>query len=161
MKTLKLSLALILVASITAVAQIQTMAKPVSITRNICLPATYKKAVVKKPNALYQCSIQRTPAHLIDTENRESKSLKSADVSVYEVKAFPNPFTTQIDVIITDGALHKSVYKASLYDLNGKRVFSEVLSANQSSLSLAHLSAGMYLLHIHFGHCVICFRKIS
>ncbi len=49
----------------------------------------------------------------------------------------------------------KSVYKANLYDMNGKRVFSETLTANQSSLLLSQLSAGMYVLHIEKNGSII------
>lgn len=64
------------------------------------------------------------------------------------IRAFPNPFTTQIDVIIADAAIEKSVYKASLYDINGKRVHSQTLHTNQSGLQLPELDAGMYFLQV-------------
>jgi len=51
--------------------------------------------------------------------------------------------------------MSKSVYKANLYDMNGKRVFSETLTANQSSLQLAQFSAGMYFLYIEKNGIII------
>lgn len=150
MKTIKMSFALLLAGSISAFAQVQTMEKPLVLNKNISVTEKARAKQIKKVNPLYQTSIQRRQISVIDADAREEKSLKTASVNnpVYEIKAFPNPFTTQIDVIITDGAMHKSVYKANLYDVNGKLVYSETLTANQSSLQLAHFSAGMYLLHI-------------
>ena len=155
MKIIKLSFAILLAGSISVLAQVQTMYKPQTFSGKICFPASAQKAGPKKVNPLYYSSIQRIQSPAIDTENKNAKSVTGAGVSVSEIKAFPNPFNTQIDIIITDGAMSRFLYKAILYDLNGKRVFSETLTANQSSLQLTQLSAGMYLLHIEKNGVVV------
>lgn len=106
------------------------------------------KAVVKKVNPLYATSISRRTAPVIDNDKTSATAEKSSIALVYEIKAFPNPFSTQLDIFVTDGAMDKSVYLANLYDISGKLVFSERLTANQSSLALGGLSPGIYILGI-------------
>ena len=152
MKSIKLSLALLLLSGASLFAQVQALAKPVTVVSKIRVSEQPKS---KKVNPLYSASIQRKTSPAVDTD-AEGKTTKSLNASaVAEIKAFPNPFSTQIDVIITDGNMSRSVYKANLYDINGRLVHSEVLTANQSSMPLVHLSKGMYLLHIERNGSVV------
>jgi len=147
MKTLAY-LGILLLSSVTLFAQTKPLAKPVSLSHQICLPVNPKGLELKKTNLPYTRSIHRMHAPAIDNENQESKLLASSNSAVAEIKAFPNPFTTQIDVIITDGAMSKSVYKAIMFDLNGRKVHTETISTNQYSMQLSHLSTGVYFLNI-------------
>ncbi len=158
MKTLTLSLSLLLSAIAFGQNQ-QNTAVFTSKARKS--PATVSTmATPKKTNPLYQRSITRNTPPAIDNEATASKNTAVTTAApVAEIKAFPNPFTSQIDVIITDGAMEKSVYTASLFDLNGRKVFQEVLRDNQSSLPLSQLSTGVYFLHIEKNGTLIKHEK--
>jgi hypothetical protein len=147
MKTTSMALAALWLSSLTALCQANRTDLPAVQTAHASLTAEVKPEI-KKVN----------PAHLkfnrIDRAVRDvqGNSSKTAGIdnsnAVAEIKAFPNPFTTQIDVIITDGHMAQASYKANLYDVNGKKVHAENLTANQSTLQLGHLSAGVYFLYV-------------
>lgn len=143
MKTFILSSALLLAALAgQAQSKVKVLAvKPAGIEHIAPTPELrHKRAIM-----LHRAKIE---APIRDVEPIIRKPGVSAAPPVAEIRAFPNPFTTQIDVIITDAAMAKSVYKASLYDVNGKLVHSETLHTNQSSLQLPELDAGMYFLQV-------------
>jgi len=72
------------------------------------------------------------------------------------VKTFPNPFTTDLSVSINDVSMVISGYEAVLYDLQGRKVFSQELSSKLSNLNLSGIVAGMYVLHIQKnGHTIL------
>lgn len=136
MKTL--TIALLVIGSFASVAQAQMLAKATNTT---------PKTATRKVNSFYARAIDK-PTYVVDLENAEAKRPVPPAKTVAEIKAFPNPFTTQIDVFITDGHMAKSEYRASLYDVNGKKVYTELLTSNQHSLYLSHLSTGVYFLYI-------------
>lgn len=145
MKTLSLTLGLLLSCSL-AWAQ-QYPLKTALWAKQVSYPET-KPA--KKVNPAYS-KIHRMPSPLlIDRENVQTRSeaFSTPAVVINEIKAFPNPFSTQVDVFITDGHMDKSSYKAELYDVEGRKVHSEQLFLNQTSLQLSHLSKGVYILYI-------------
>lgn len=146
MKTITFSITLLLAAGLSAQAQTEIRTGRARLKTDVCMA---NKSQDKKINPLYSHCITRGPGMLIDRENSAAQKTQStATAALMEVKAFPNPFSTQIDIIITDGEMEKSVYKAELYDLSGKKVYGQTLVANQSSLQLSQLSAGAYLLRI-------------
>lgn len=151
MKTLTISCALLLLA-VCAAAQSSQAKIPVNPIGKVSLLSTGKVSLastkeIRRVHRLHETKMEaRTLPHR-DTETNSAK-LSGSAAAVVEIKAFPNPFSSQIDIIITDGAMARSAYKASLYDINGRRVHGEALVANQSSLQLAHLDAGIYFLQI-------------
>jgi len=137
----------LLTAGVICFAQ-QNMAKGPALLANVGSPSTGIRPAAKQINPIFKTSIHQMQGPALDADKTQVRSLPAAETPLAEIKAFPNPFTTQIDIIITDGNMSRSVYKASLFDLNGKNVRSEILSANQSSLELSQLSTGVYFLQI-------------
>lgn len=156
MKNLSLTLCLVLAASV-AFAQ-QALDKPVALVHKISLP---QKQQINKNNPAYYRA-ERMPMHKIDKSAIESRNadVSSAGAVINEVKAFPNPFSTQVDVFITDGHMDKSAYKAELFDVEGRKVHSESLFLNQTPLQLSHLGKGVYLLYIEKNGKVIKQEKL-
>jgi len=142
MRTITFTLSL-LIASVICSAQ-QKMAKAPDLVMKAGSSGTAIRPASKKINPLFKTSIHRGQAPALDIDKGSERSLANSETPVAEIKTFPNPFTTQIDIIITDGNMSRSVYKASLFDLNGKNVRSEILSANQSFLELSQLSTGVF-----------------
>jgi hypothetical protein len=153
MKTTSMALAAVWLSSLAAFCQTNSVKSAVPQTVALNLTANVKQEVLVKPqpkkiNPLYlKAAPMSKPVRDMET-NAAKKTGVENNNTVTEIKAFPNPFTTQIDVIITDGHMAQSAYKANLYDVNGKRVHAENLTANQSTLKLEHLSAGVYFLYV-------------
>lgn len=142
-----MALAALWLSSLSAFCQVSRTELPPVQTAHASLTAQVKPEI-KKVNPAY-LKFNRIKRPVRDVQNSTAKTTGIDNSSaVAEIKAFPNPFTTQIDVIITDGHMAQASYKASLYDVNGKKVHSENLTANQSTLKLEHLSAGVYLLYV-------------
>ena len=141
-----MALAALWLSSVTAFCQANRTDFAVQ-TAHVSLTSQVKPEL-KKINPIY-LKANRIAKPVRDAESIASKTTGIDDNNaVAEIKAFPNPFTTQIDVIITDGHMAQSTYKANLYDVNGKKVHAENLTANQSILKLEHLSAGVYFLYV-------------
>ena len=103
----------------------------------------------KRSNVVYHQQRQ-APAlrQVADVEERTLTRNSPAKIKSVEMKAFPNPFTSNLSLIITDADLNSSSYEAQLYDLQGKKVFFQKLSSNQTVLMPPDINAGMYFLHV-------------
>jgi hypothetical protein len=69
-----------------------------------------------------------------------------------QILAYPNPFTDELSIALSDTILMDSTTKLSIkvFNLNGAIIYqSEVnKSENILRLNLGHLATGVYLLHI-------------
>jgi hypothetical protein len=141
MKTLSFTICLL--AASFAFAQ-QPGYKLVALNKTITTP---DKKIIKKREVSMR--IERVKAPLLDREKMSrTAEISSASAVTTEIKAFPNPFTSQVDIFITDAHMDKASYKAEIFDVQGRKVHSEDLFLNQSSLQLSHLSKGVYILYI-------------
>jgi hypothetical protein len=134
-----------------AALQAQAQQEPKQITTDPAGKESLAVAAPKGRKTVRPAYLTKVATRKIAADPEEAVTMKTATTvssPVAEIRAFPNPFSSQIDVIITDGAMAKSVYKANLYDSSGKRVHSETLPANQSSLQLSQLDAGVYFLQV-------------
>lgn len=88
--------------------------------------------------------------HVVYVADQDSPSTdrQTSSFSRADIHAFPNPFNSQLDVIITDAGMDKSAYAATLHDVSGKEVFSQKLTNHQNSLELSQLAKGVYVLYI-------------
>jgi hypothetical protein len=119
---------------------------------------------VKKPlNNFTEREMKRKP--LIDIEKVSGqnaviarKSLVSKDV--VSVKAFPNPFVNDLSITINDAASQETFYEAVLFDLQGRKVFSQELAAKKDKLDLSGIAPGMYILHVQKNGAVILKEKL-
>jgi hypothetical protein len=144
MKTLSITFCLLLGATVTFAQS--RMEKPYVLKTQLI--ALNEKPVLKKPIVNYM-RVERMKTPLIDNEIvGRNADVSSASAVTTEIKAFPNPFSSQVDIFITDAHMDKSSYKAELFDVQGRKVHSEELFLNQSSLQLSHLSKGVYILYI-------------
>ena len=69
-----------------------------------------------------------------------------AEALSFSVKAFPNPATDQVTVLLDKV---NGIASVTLYDLQGKALISQVVSNNsQTVVNTSQLSEGMYLLRV-------------
>jgi len=76
-----------------------------------------------------------------------------------KVSCFPNPFNDRITFDMNDGKNAQQAYHLSLYDLNGKIIFSSMIKSRQE-IYLPGLSANMYLYTISESGNVIVSGKL-
>lgn len=73
------------------------------------------------------------------------------------VKAFPNPFEYKLSVQITD---FKNVKNACLFDINGKKIFSQRLTGYTTSIEVENLTRGVYFLTVTMIDNSVFIRKV-
>ena len=61
------------------------------------------------------------------------------------IKVFPNPFSTNLNVIFIDNSGHREI---SLLDISGKELVKTVTEQNELIIDGSHLPPGLYFLHI-------------
>ncbi|MGZ3863055.1 MAG: T9SS type A sorting domain-containing protein [Bacteroidia bacterium] len=111
-------------------------------------PAFYlRKETLKKP------LIDREPA----TERR-SASMNSGSV---QVKAFPNPFAGELNVVINDATGAELLYEASIYDLQGRKIYTQNLTSKKEKINLSALAGGMYILTVSKNGTVLLQDKLT
>lgn len=69
-----------------------------------------------------------------------------AKVSAAEISVYPNPAHNEVFVDVKNTA---TTAQATIYDLGGKRLANQVLTANLSTIDTSALEAGIYLLEIN------------
>jgi len=62
-----------------------------------------------------------------------------------EVKAYPNPFSSVLNVALGDNVTEAMV---AITDVTGKQVYASQLAQKESSLDLEHLQAGIYFIEL-------------
>ena len=80
-----------------------------------------------------------------DNEIPQKKNVATETVSV---KVFPNSFANDLQVNIKDLASPETFYEAVLFDLQGRKIFSQELASKNETLNLSSLSSGIYILHV-------------
>lgn len=63
------------------------------------------------------------------------------------VKLYPNPFTDRINISILQS---QGNVNATIYNTTGKKVAQQTINATLQNISLGHLTAGMYVVQLHF-----------
>lgn len=148
------------VCSATFFAQNQATARPVNLKAKFSADKAENNTtpLVKKTNPLY---LQRQlPLKCLNDNEGIVKQKVASPKNTVDVKAFPNPFVSDITVTINDALMSKSNYAAQLYDLQGKKVFSQNLSFNQNTLNITGIAAGMYVLNVQKNGATVLQEKI-
>jgi hypothetical protein len=78
----------------------------------------------------------------------EFQTLSNAALTTVKVTAvtYPNPTKDFIILKITDTALHNLRY--TLFDLNGKSIVSDAITASSTAIQMKHLAIGAYVLKV-------------
>ena len=81
--------------------------------------------------------------------------LAVGEVSTVDVSCFPNPFTDEIHLLwpSADGQVHE----VAIYDVMGRKVFSDICSAEETILK-PNLSPGVYMLKVGgYAQRIVCY----
>jgi hypothetical protein len=78
----------------------------------------------------------------------EFQTLSNAALTTVKLTAvtYPNPTKDFIILKITDTALHNLRY--TLFDLNGKSIVSDAITASSTAIQMKHLAIGAYVLKV-------------
>ncbi len=120
-------------------------------------------ALPKKTNKIY---LQKQGRIINLNDNEVIVKRKSVGQTIpiangtIEVKAFPNPVVSDLTIIITDALVSKSVYEIQLFDLLGKKVFSQIFSVNQNIINLDGITAGTYVLYVQKNRSPVLQEKL-
>lgn len=63
------------------------------------------------------------------------------------VKIYPNPVTDLVHISIPNNTENIT---ATIYDITGKKVFTQIMTSETLSLNLDYLQSGTYLMQLHF-----------
>jgi hypothetical protein len=80
-----------------------------------------------------------------DNEIPEKKNTATEAVLV---KVFPNSFANDLQISIKDNASPETFYEAILFDLQGRKIFSQELDSKNETLNLSSFASGVYILHV-------------
>ncbi len=117
-----------------------------------------KELVATKKTKTFHVEKQANRRPIIDLESAIER--KAGTEALIGVKAFPNPFATDLSVSINDVSTINSIYEAALFDLQGRKVFSQELSSKLSKLNLVGIANGIYVLNVQKNGNTILQEKV-
>jgi hypothetical protein len=123
--------------------------------KNLNAPMDMNKDLFPEAKKIKTFTAQRSTVnkHVADLEPVNERKATAAKPVV--VKAFPNPFTTELSISVNENP-GDAVYEGVLYDLQGKKVFSQDLGSKNTQLNMQHVNAGIYVLHVlKNGHTIL------
>lgn len=85
---------------------------------------------------------------LVDSEPAFERRSSSMNPGTVTVKAFPNPFAGDVTVSINDATGSEILYEANVFDLQGRKVYSQNIVSKKEKMNLSSMANGMYILTV-------------